>query len=373
MSARARGGIRPLFPLALMVSVAVLFTLVWQSAGEQSDFASLERDGVRYIQALVPLEIELTNAEASAVKGSAVSQEPLAQAVAAVAVQDKELGERLRTEDRWTELRTKIDSLPTTGSATDLVTSYGGVNDLLLALMDKVRNNSKLIRDPEAGTYYLEDGAAQELPEGVVAAAEYTNLLLSVADRPESDQAAATTDIISAHSDLASNAKDLSDDVRLAVEEDGGGALGAALLFKLDRFNRSIDGSTKLMAPLNTGKGRIDTLKVASARDETQAAAADLSVALLAQIDGALADRIETLGQRRMLALVTLAVPILLGLVPVGMRWLARRREEREQPKPITPAPVEPQHAARPVTVPPSPPAAEDDEYARWERFGASQ
>ena len=46
-----------LFPLVLLVAVSVLFALVWQAVGAQSDYANSERDGVRYIQALGPLEI----------------------------------------------------------------------------------------------------------------------------------------------------------------------------------------------------------------------------------------------------------------------------------------------------------------------------
>ena len=62
--------VRTLLPLAAVVAAAVLFAMAWQSVGEQSDFAASERDGIRYIQALGPLEIALTNAESAAVSGS---------------------------------------------------------------------------------------------------------------------------------------------------------------------------------------------------------------------------------------------------------------------------------------------------------------
>src|SRR3954453_16364268 len=124
-------GPRMLFPVALTVSATVLFAMVWQSAGDQSAFATLERDGVRYIQALEPLEIALTNAESVAVKGGSAPPEPRARAVGAGAAVDKELGGQLRTQDRWSELRTKIESLPANGTATSVIAAYGGVNDLL--------------------------------------------------------------------------------------------------------------------------------------------------------------------------------------------------------------------------------------------------
>jgi len=383
---------RGLLLLVLTVSVTVLFSIVWQSVGEQSAFATLERDGVRYIQALGPLEIALTDAEAAAVNGGSAAHEPLARAVDAVAVVDNELHDQLGTQDRWNGLRTKIESLPVEGTGAAVIAAYGGANDLLLALMDKIRNTSKLIRDPAADTYYLEDGAAQELPEGIVAAAQYTDLLVSVAGLPVADQAKVLVDITSARSDLASNAHDLSDDVRLAVEGTGSKSLGSALLTKLDRFNRSTDNLVPLVSPLLDGKGGIDAAKVVRARDEMQSAAAELSAELLTQIDTALNDRLSSLSQRRLLAIGTLVVPALLALVPIGSALMARRRRGTTKGKPDRPGtpPPGPSHQApaQPVTVPPNPwplepvPAqwpeprthdASNPEYARWERFGAPQ
>ena len=380
---------RVLFPLVLLVAVAVLFALVWQAVGAQSDYANSERDGVRYIQALGPLEIALTNAESAAVNGDTAPREPLTRAIEAVALVDQELSGSLRTQDRWTELRTKIESLPTSGTPAAVISAYGGANDLLLALMDKVRNTSKLIRDPEADSYYLEDGAAQELPEGIVAAAQYTDLLVSVAKQSAADQAKAVVDISSAKSDLASNAQDLSDDIRLAVEGSDGGGLGTALLSKLDRFNRSIDNLVPLMASLQAGKG-VDAAKVIKARDETQAAAADLSAALLTQIDGALHDRLSSLSRKRLLAVGILVVSLLVALAPIGLAVPARRRRTppatpAKAPAHQAPARQAPPHQAPvPVPVPgpgpgpaqwpdPGPYTSANSEYAQWERFGASQ
>ncbi|MCO8275385.1 hypothetical protein M1L60_32870 [Actinoplanes sp. TRM 88003] len=330
---RSRIGWR-LFPLALILPVVLLFGMVWQSIGEQVDFADLERDGVRYIQALGPLEIALTNAGSAAVSNSEAPRKPLADAVDAVAAVDNELGERLRTQERWAGLRAKIESLPDSGTATSVIAAYGGANDLLLALIEKVRNNSKLIRDPEADSYYLQDGAAQELPEGIVAAARYTDLLVGTAGLPAADRAKAVVDINSAHSDLVSNARDLSDDVQLAVEGTGSRSLGGALLSKLDRFNRSIDNLLPLMSPVLAGTGGIDVARVVKARAEMQSAAADLSAALLAQIDIALEDRLSSLSLRRLLAIGTLVVSVLLAAAPIGAALAARRKPAVHQDQP---------------------------------------
>jgi len=392
---------RSLFPLVLVLPVTLLFSMVWQSVGEQIDFANLERAGVRYIQQLGPLEIALTNTQSAAVSGRPLPRQELIRAVDNVAAVDRELGGRLHTEDRWTGLRTKIESLPGSGAGATIMDAYGGAHDLLLALMDKVRNNSKMIRDPDADSYYLGDGATQELPEAIIAAANYTDLLVSAAGLAEADRTDALVDINSARSDLVSNARDLSDDVRLAVEgTTGSRSLGSALLNKLDRLNRSIDNLVPLMQPVLAGKGRVDVAQIARARDEMQAAAADFSAALLVQIDVALKDRLSSLGQRRLLAIGTLALAVLLALVPPVLTLAARRgngKGEANRPPaaPRAPAHQAPAHQAperpapeRQTAAPPKqwpaepvpaqwPPSRQPDrsdpEFARWERFGAPQ
>ncbi|MFI1993013.1 hypothetical protein [Actinoplanes sp. NPDC020271] len=325
---------RVLLPVVLAMSVTMLFAMVWQSAGDESDFASLERDGVTYIQALGPLEIALTDAEAATVSGGAATAGEVSRAVDAVARVDGQLRDRLGTQDRWAGLRAKIEALPASGDAASVITAYGTVHDLLLALMDKVRNNSELIRDPAADLYYLEDGAAQELPEGIAAASRYTNLLVSAAGSAAAERAEALVDISSAGSDVASNAQDLSDDVRLAVEATGSRGLGSALLSKLDRFNRAVDSLRPLMTPVVSGKGRIDPEQVTKARGETQAAAADLSSALLTQIDLGLQDRLSSLTRRRLLAAGAYAVALLLAFTPLVLALRTRRRE-RQVPAPF--------------------------------------
>ncbi|GLY93834.1 hypothetical protein Acsp02_10900 [Actinoplanes sp. NBRC 103695] len=384
----------------------MLFSMVWQSVGDQIDFANLERDGVRYIQQLGPLEIALTNTQSAVVSGRPLPRQELIRAVDNVAAVDRELGGRLHTEDRWTGLRTKIESLPGSGAGATVMDAYAGAHDLLLALMDKVRNNSKLIRDPDADSYYLGDGATQELPEGIIAAANYTDLLVSAAGLPGGDRADALVDINSARSDLVGNARDLSEDVRLAVEgATGSRSLGSALLSKLDRLNRSIDNLVPLMQPVLAGKGRVDVAQIARARDEMQAAAADFSAALLVQIDIALKDRLSSLGQRRLLAIGTLALAVLLALVPLVMALVTRRGDAKGRSEPNRPpaprvpahqapahqAPDRPaperQHPERPAAPPRQRPAEpvpahwppsrqpdrSDPEFARWERFGAPQ
>lgn len=306
---------RFLLPLVLAMSVTVLFSMVWQSVGDDAEFAASERDGVRYIRALVPLEIALANAGSAVVDGEAAPTEALTGPMDVVAAVDRELGEQLGSQDRWSGLRAEIQNLPTTGKSAETIAAYGTANDLLLALIERVRNSSQLILDPEADIYYLQDGAAQELPESITAAARYTDLLVSTTGKT-----AATLEINAAAADLRNNAQDLSDNVRLAVEGSGSENLGSALLTKLDRFNQAVDGALALLK-----NGRVDTTQVAQARSETRVAAADLAEAILAQIDIALEERISSLDQTRLLAAGAYAVAVLLALVPAILGLVSRR------------------------------------------------
>jgi hypothetical protein len=135
------------------------------------------------------------------------------------------------------------------------------------------------------------------------------------------------------------------------------------------------------VATLQAGKG-VDATRVIKARDEMQTAAADLSTALLSQIDVALSDRLSSLTQRRLLAIGVLVVAVLLAFAPIGLDLLARRRRSGKAAPPKAPAHQAPAHPApeppAPVTVPPQwpdpgPYHTPNSEYAQWERFGASQ
>lgn len=323
---------RQVLPILLAVSVTALFAMVWESTDEQAEFAALERDGVRYIQALGPLEIALTNAGSATVSGTPAAPEALDRAVDAVSAVDRELGDRLGARDRWAGLRAKIEALPDDGDTAKAIAAYDTASDLLLALMDKVRNTSKLVRDPDADLYYLGDGAAQELPESIVAATRFTNLLTSLPGLSAADRATALIDINTVASTLAGNARDLSDDVRLAVEGTGSENLGSALLSRLDRFNRSVDNLLPLAEPLKSGRGSADPERISQARDEMQSAASELSTALLEQIDIGLQDRADAYDQRLLLATGILVISLVLAFVPVGLTLAARIRGRRETP-----------------------------------------
>jgi hypothetical protein len=399
-----RAGLRALPAVAILVPVLVLFLQDWRFVGQQVSFATQERHGIAYLQSLVPVETALTDAGSAAVADQSVPRDALVRAVAAHAAVDDRLGSELRTRDRWSELRAKIEALPNRAatSASAVYTAYAEATDLILALFDKVRQNSQLIRDPDADAYYLEDGAAQELAEAVVAAGRYTDLAVMILARPPAEQASMVVDLTSERDSLASNARDLADDVRLAVDNTASRTLGSNLLNRLDRFQRSIDSLIPSTSLLQGRTIAANPAQVARARGETQAAASELSAAILGGIDALLVARLNSLNSERAFAAGALALAILLSLVPLAVGVLRWRR------RPGRPVPVEPTawrgapDGARsvngdpargprdgpqewPAPAPPGDPArqpawshamseeAAGSEPSRWERFGAAR
>jgi hypothetical protein len=320
-----------LLALAVLVPATVLFTQVWGDAGGKVAYAQKERRGIAYLMALGPVETALTDAQSSAVSGVAVNTSRLRQAVDAAAHADQRYGGDLRTHERWSELSTRIGALSGRQAGTPAATysAYSQVTALLLALYDKVRNESGLIRDPDADVYYLEDGAAQELPEGVVAAGQYGDLIIVALGESAQQRDNTVGDIIQTRAALASNASDLTDDLQLAVDATASRTLSSDLLARLDRFRRGIDA----LAPGNISTQNkvtsADSDRVATNRAATESSAADLSSAILKAIDGLIVTRIDGLDGQRQLAAVLLIVAALLALAPAGLLLAGRRRAQR--------------------------------------------
>jgi hypothetical protein len=296
---------------------------------------------------------------------------------------DGQLGDGLRSHDRWVELKTKISGLPTgSGTPSDMFDTYNEVTGLVLALFDKVRAESKLIRDPDADAYYLEDGSAQELPESVVAAAQYAGRNLIASRAAVADKTDAQNAVTAARAELASNASDLSDDVKLAVEGTGSKTLGTNLLTQLDTYNQAID----TLIPTQAAATTRDTAQVNRDRDAVQLAAASLSTSILTQVDLLLKARLSTLDNKRTIALVTLVATVLLAIIPPLTVRRDRRGSGEPAPAGQRTAPSR-TDATRNSVVEPEPwPSAEttagrgspagadgDDRYQHRERFGASR
>src|SRR5581483_8745025 len=243
---RVRIVLRALLAVATLVPAAVLFNQAWHSASDKISFGSEERDGVRYLGALVPLSTALAQADAAASAGQAPPTDALSRAVDAVATVDLQVGDGLRSRERWSDLRAKIQALPRGGTdVAALDGAYGTVGDLLLALYTKVETTSNLILDPVAASYFLQAVAAVELPGALVQTGHLVDLATVAAATPTTGandlvnladtRAAALAHTTAALGDLTS-----------AQESSTSPTLGSALLGVVDRFQLAVQTLTTL-------------------------------------------------------------------------------------------------------------------------------
>ena len=334
---RSRGAVafivRLVLPLALIVPTVVLFRMQRQSTGDDAAFATTERHGVAYLRVLVPLEIELVNAQSVAAAGNPVQREPLMAAVGSVAELDAQHGAELLTHDRWADVRAKIEAVPATGVPATLFAAYSEAVDLLVDLVTKVRETSGLARDPYAATFNLADGGAQELPDGIAAAGRYTGLVLQARRLPPAGQADALFGIAAARSDLIGSAHDLSADVQAAAQSTASQRFDGSLLTKIDAFSRATDALVPATATASATL-TADPAQLAKRRDDVVSAGAELSASLLSEIDTLLGERVASLASRDSMAVAALAAAVLLGLAaPIAsvLQALRRRRRRRRR------------------------------------------
>jgi hypothetical protein len=355
--------LRGLLAVALVVPVGLLFGKTWGSVGDRITVADQERQGIEYLQTLGPLTIALTDAQSATIAGRTFQRETLTSAVAATAAVDARLGGDLRTHDRWSSLREKIESLlgGDTPDPTTTFDRYGEAADLLLALYDEVRDRSHLVREQEADAYYLQDGAAEELPEAIVAAGRFADRAV-LAGRVRADLPTVTAGLLTARDGVLSPVEDLSQDLQSAIEGTNSRTMSGNLLGRLDRFQRGVQTLAASISSLD-GRTPIDASRLNPARVELQAAGVELANTILAELDDLIAARRDDLSGERTMALLLLLAGVLLALVPLGTLLVAGLRR-----RPVRPAPAarpeqsrHPAPAGRPAAPYPGPPAHSRD------------
>jgi len=353
--------LRPLLVFVLLIPVGVLFGQAWQGQSDRLSFASRERQGIEYLTTLGQVTTALTDAQSAAVAGRTVDRTTVARAVDATTDVDSRYGDELRTSERWSGLRVKIEALASVppGDKARVYDAYGEVTDLLLALYGKVRENSQLIRDPEADTYFLQDGAAEELPESVVAAGKFADLVVIAATRPAADRTSAIAELTSARGSVLDPAADLADGLQSAVDSTESRTLGGNLLSRLDRFRRAMDGLAASAGTLD-GRAPLPTAdRLNPARIEVQSAASELSNSILAELDVLIADRQSGVRTERIVSLVAFLVTVLGCATPTLLALRKRRRRRRPFGSPRRTAP---QRVANPQQDP-----------SQWEPVGAAR
>ncbi|MEN3306336.1 MAG: hypothetical protein V7603_2538 [Micromonosporaceae bacterium] len=332
---RGRLLFRVLLAVALLAPASVLFAQVWQSAADKETFAARERDGVTYLLALGRLSTALAQADAAATAGQAAPSEMLARVLDTVTTVDQRLGDRLRSHERWADLRVKIQALPRAGADLAAIDSaYHTVGDLLVDLYAKVQTTSNLILDPVADTYYLQAIAAAELPGAVVAAAHLVDLATIAAGEP-AGQVSGLLDLAAARADALSPTDRTMAALTLAEEATTSTTLGSSLVGPVDKFQLAVETliSSTATATLATTV-RQDLARLRQARDGLVAAASGLSTSVLAELDRLLANRLADLRPQQRVALAALAAAVLLAVLTIllstGRPMRGRRAPGRE-------------------------------------------
>lgn len=318
----------PLLAVTLLVPVAVLFVQTRQAQGEEESFAQKERHGIQYLQALYQVTTALMDAESAAVAMRSVPGDALNRAVIAAAAVDARLGGELSTRDRWSGVRAKIEALPSRNAKDPESTysAYGEATGLLVALYAKVRENSELIRDPDADAYFLEDGAAEELPQSVVAAGRLADLAVITPARPASQRNNTIADLTAAKGAVASPVHDLTEDLQGAADGTKSRTLSGNLLSRLDLYQRNMDKLAVVTSPLGSEKTNVDAAIVTGIRTDVQSSASDLGGAILTELDSLVSSRLDGLTTERLVTTAAGAAAVLLALAAVALAVLSRRR-----------------------------------------------
>lgn len=344
--------LRAAISVLVLLPVCVLFVQLWRGTAADIAFAEREREGVSYLTALNELTIALVDAQSAAVAGQPVNGEAVNRALDSVAAVDERVGASLRAQQRWATLRAAVEALPDRrfDQPAEAFAAYREATDLLLAQYDRIRESSNLVRDPEGDAYHLQDGAAEELPEAIVAIGRFADLAVLLPSRPPQERPLALVELIGSISDVLSPADDLASNVQAAVESTDSRTMSSALLTQVDRFRRSMDAIAAASAVLNaaaselvgsgpdndndTGSGSGDRQPAGAAapdlsqlvqlRAEAQAAGTELAATMLAELDGLIADRIDGLRQTQWAAVGALVLAVALACAPVVIAYLGQ-------------------------------------------------
>ncbi|MFC7549728.1 hypothetical protein [Plantactinospora sp. GCM10030261] len=320
--------------IALLIPVAVLFAQDWSKLGDDRLVADRERDGIAYLRVLGPVTVALVDAQVAAVSGQSAPREALDRAVREVNAVDAQLGADLRTTERWSGLRSRIETLPSrpSGGAPEALSAFQEATDLLLALYGKVQSSSGLDRDPDTDAAQLQQVVARDLPTALVGTGLLTSMAVLAPARPASERSAAAGDLGTAQVMTFAAVQDLVTNMQEAIDSSQSTNLGGNVLSRLDAYQRALASLSAAVTPPTTGARATqlpDASAVASARVAAQAAGADLATIILAELDTLVEERADDLDTSRWIAIGAVIMAILLVAAAVVGTVLARRRYRR--------------------------------------------
>jgi hypothetical protein len=347
--------LRSLFAILILVPVGALFLPSWESTQDDLSVVSAERSGVTYLRSLNQLTMALTAAQSAVVAGQSPSADALNRAVSEVAKANERHGKELRTHERWSGLRAKIEALPSQplDGPRAAYNAYVEVTDLLLDLYGKVRESSGLIRDPGADSYFLQQGAAEDLPEVVVAAGRLTDLVVLASRQPAGERMQTVAELVAAQNAVSDATGDLTADLRAAVDGTQSRTLTQGLLGLLDAFQRGVEQLPAGPALLNLGQLAAQAEAVTGAANNVRDAATNLADAILAGLDALIVDRADGVRRSQYIAIGATALAVLLVVAAMIVRQGRRRSSElRRVAVPPSDKQAAPRHGAETAAPP---------------------
>jgi hypothetical protein len=312
-----RWGSHVLTRLAVVVAAGMLFVFVmaqsWSATSKGLSDVEAERHGVAYLQPLVQLVGELTDAQSAAVRGAQPNATQIDAAVTAVDGADDTHGDPLGTHRRWSELRGRIATLMGQRlGGEQAYAAYSAVVALSVDLIRKIGDSSRLVPDPQLDTYYLADAALMRVPDVLVGAGRAADLA-TLADRTPTD--GAQTRVSVARYQVAVASEELSTSLHKALDSravDGAAAtLGPNLAGQLDAFTSAVDAFVPPAMWLQS-LSKVDTASLTGGADRVRQQTRPLAGAALGELDSLLRERQDQLSIRQTWTMLGAGVGVLL-------------------------------------------------------------
>jgi methyl-accepting chemotaxis protein len=148
---------------AFAIPLAVLSWGFFTGNAKSIAFSAAERDGIRYLRALIPEVEAAQSARAAAMRGERVP------AVAGTTLADaqKSLGEALGTAAQWKavqDARSALAALPAEAPVEQRFGTHGALVAALTDLLSQAADGSNLTLDPDVDTYYMMDAVTTKVP-----------------------------------------------------------------------------------------------------------------------------------------------------------------------------------------------------------------
>jgi hypothetical protein len=286
----------------------------WSVTSRGQANVEAERHGVAYLQPLVQLVGELTDAQSAAVRGAQPDANQIDAAVTAVDTADDTNGDPLGTHRRWSELRGRIATLVGQHlGGEQAYAAYSAVVALAVDLVRKVGDSSRLVPDPQLDAYYLADATLLWVPDVLVSAGRAADLAV-LAERAPSD--GAQTRVSVARYQVAVASEQMSTSLHKALDskaQDGSGSptLGPNLAGQLDAFTSAVDAFVPPAMWLQS-LSKVDTVSLRSGSDRVRQQVRPLAGAALGELDSLLGERQDGLSIRQTWSMLGAGVGVLL-------------------------------------------------------------